>query len=59
LNALRLRGEVARLQEEYSRAYAMLENHERHCQECQYIAKVGGMDFESMANALDRRNPFS
>jgi hypothetical protein len=58
-NALRLRDKVARLQEEYGRAYAMLENHEQHCRECQYIAKVGGMDFESMANALDRRRPFS
>jgi hypothetical protein len=57
--ALRLREQVSRLQFEYERSYAVLENHERHCQECQYISKVGGLDFETMSNALNRRSPFS
>jgi hypothetical protein len=53
-----LRQEVTRLQRDYERAYAALEHHEHHCQECQYIAKVGGMDFESMSEAVIRRTPF-
>jgi hypothetical protein len=57
INALRLREELSRLQVEYEQAYAVLESHEQHCQECQYISKVGGLDFESMSNALSRRNP--
>jgi hypothetical protein len=58
IHALRLRQEVSRLQGEYERAYAVLEHHEHHCQECQYIAKVGGMDFESMSEAVIPRTPF-
>ena len=58
VNALRSRDELSRLQAEYERAYTSLENHEQHCQECQYISKVGGMDFESMSNALNRRPLF-
>jgi hypothetical protein len=46
--------QLKRLQDEYSRARATLESHEQCCQTCQYIAKVGGLDFESMANALNR-----
>ena len=56
--AQRSREEVTRLQLEYERAYAVLEHHEHHCQECQYIAKVGGMDFESMSEAVIHRTPF-
>lgn len=50
-----LREDVRRLQVEYERAYGVLEDHEHHCQECQYIAKVGGMDFETMSEAVIRR----
>lgn len=41
------------LQTNYARAYARLESHEHSCQTCQYISKIGGLDFESMYNALD------
>jgi hypothetical protein len=41
------------LQANYARAYARLENHEHSCQTCQYISKIGGLDFESMSSALD------
>jgi len=50
--------EVRQLQREYAGAYALLESHERYCQTCQYISKVGGLDFESMSNALNHRHPF-
>jgi hypothetical protein len=50
---------LKRLQENYARAYASLDSHEHSCQRCQYIAKIGGLDFESMSNALDRRGRFS
>lgn len=46
--------ELNRLQENYARAYALLESHEQSCGTCQYIAKIAGLDFESMANALNR-----
>ena len=49
-----LRSRVERLQKEYERAYASLEQHEHACQTCQYISKVGGLDFESMSAALNR-----
>jgi hypothetical protein len=55
----RLRAHVSRLKEEYARANALLESHERFCQTCQYISKVGGLDFESLSNALHRHGPFS
>jgi hypothetical protein len=42
------------LQANYARAYAQLENHEHSCQTCQYISKIGGLDFESMYLALDQ-----
>ena len=54
----RLRAQLQRLQEEYVRAYALLESHEKFCQTCQYISKVGGLDFESLSNALTRRHDF-
>ena len=46
--------ELNRLREDYARAYAMLESHEHSCSTCQYIAKIAGLDFESMASAIDR-----
>lgn len=45
--------EVKQLQREYAGSYVLLESHERYCQTCQYISKVGGLDFESMSNALN------
>jgi hypothetical protein len=50
----RHRVQLKRLQEQYSCACSMLESHEQRCQTCQYISKVGGLDFESMASALNR-----
>ena len=55
LGGARVRAELKHLQNEYARVYAQLESHEEFCQTCQYISKVGGLDFESMASALNRR----
>ena len=44
--------ELRRLQENYVRAYAVLDGHEHSCRTCQYISKIGGVDFESMSSAL-------
>ncbi len=52
LAKLRLRQELKHLQDDYARAYALLENHEHFCQACEYISKVSGLDFESMSSAL-------
>jgi hypothetical protein len=46
--------ELHHLQENYARAHAQLESHEQSCATCQYVAKVAGLDFESMSNALKR-----
>jgi len=54
-----LRAHVSRLKEEFARANGLLENHEKFCQTCQYISKVGGLDFESLSNALHQHYPFS
>jgi len=51
----RIREELKQFQEEYARTYALLEGHERNCPACQYVSKVGGLDFESMSNALNRQ----
>lgn len=51
------RGVVAdlkRLQANYTLAYAQLESHEHSCRTCQYIAKIAGLDFESLSDALNR-----
>jgi hypothetical protein len=45
--------ELRRLQENYARAYAVLDGHEHSCRTCQYIAKVAGLDFDSMSHALN------
>jgi hypothetical protein len=54
----RIRAQLQHLQDAYTRTHAQLESHEKLCQTCQYIAKVGGLDFESLSSALNRR-PFS
>jgi hypothetical protein len=45
--------ELKRLQSRYTRACASLENHEHACPNCQYVAKIAGLDFESLSSALD------
>ena len=44
--------ELKPLQENYARAYALLESHEHSCRTCEYISKIGGLDFDSMSSAL-------
>jgi hypothetical protein len=58
LGAPRIRGQLKRLQAEYARACALLETHERACVSCQYLSKVGGLDFESLSSALHQQRRF-
>jgi len=44
--------ELEQLQGKYLKTYALLEKHEQSCQRCQYISKIGGLDFESMSHAV-------
>jgi len=44
--------ELEQLQRTYVRTYALLEKHEQSCQRCQYLSKIGGLDFESMFHAV-------
>jgi len=46
--------ELKRLQENYARACALLDGHEHSCRTCQYISKIGGLDFDSMSTALSQ-----
>jgi len=46
--------ELRRLQTNYARAYALLDGHEHSCRTCQYISKIGGLDFDSMSAALSQ-----
>jgi len=48
----RVTAELRRLQSNYKRTYALLERHEHGCPDCQYVSKIGGLDFESMSSAL-------
>jgi hypothetical protein len=48
----RAAAEMKRLQSVYKRAYLCLERHEHSCPNCQYVAKIAGLDFESMSSAL-------
>jgi hypothetical protein len=59
LLGVRLRAHVSTLKQDYARANALLEDHERYCQTCQYISKVGGLDFESLTSALHKHYPLS
>jgi lipid II:glycine glycyltransferase (peptidoglycan interpeptide bridge formation enzyme) len=52
LAAKRAAAELQQLQSSYTSACSRLEIHERSCQTCQYISKIGGLDFESMSDAL-------
>jgi hypothetical protein len=45
--------ELKSLQANYTRAYTLLELHEHSCASCQYVSKIGGLDFESMSTALN------
>jgi hypothetical protein len=45
--------ELKSLQANYARAYSQLEIHEHSCATCQYVSKIGGLDFESMSSALN------
>jgi hypothetical protein len=54
----RLRGRLKRLQADYARVHAMLETHERVCLGCQYLSKVGGLDFESLSSAMGQQRRF-
>ena len=45
--------ELKRLQSQYTRACASLEQHEQECPNCQFVSKIAGLDFESMSSALD------
>lgn len=51
--------ELKRLRANYTKAYAVLESHEHSCRTCQYVSKIGGLDFESMANALNLQRRIS
>lgn len=44
--------ELEQLQGTYVKTYALLERHEQSCQRCQYVSKIGGLDFESMSHAM-------
>ena len=44
--------ELRRLQSNYKRAYTLLDRHEHGCADCQYVAKISGLDFECMSSAL-------
>ena len=44
--------ELEQLQGRYVKTYALLEKHEQSCQRCQYVSKIGGLDFESMSHAM-------
>lgn len=51
ISSLRISGELEQLQATYVRKYATLEKHEQSCRVCQYVSKIGGLDFESMSHA--------
>ena len=44
--------ELLRLQAKYARAYTTLQNHARHCPECQLASRIDGCDSENIANTL-------
>ncbi len=58
LGSPRMRVQLQRLQAEYAEAYTRLETHEGSCVVCQYISKVGGLDFESLSTALHEHERF-
>jgi hypothetical protein len=45
--------ELKHFQTNYAHACAMLEQHEQCCSTCQYVSKVAGLDFESLASAVN------
>lgn len=55
VGSLRISDELEQLQATYVRRYAALEKHEESCRVCQYVSKIGGLDFESMSHAVMAR----
>jgi len=52
VNSRNMSIELEHLQGTYVKTYALLEKHEQSCQRCQYVSKIGGLDFESMSRAV-------
>ena len=52
INTRNMSIELEQLQGRYVKTYALLEKHEQSCQRCQYVSKIGGLDFESMSHAV-------
>jgi hypothetical protein len=52
VNSRKMSIELEQLQGAYVKTYSLLEKHEQACQLCQYISKIGGLDFESMSHAV-------
>ena len=52
VNSRSMSAELEQLQGTYVRTDALLERHEQSCQRCQYVSKIGGLDFESMSHAM-------
>jgi len=48
--------ELLRLQANYAKAYAQLEQHKENCETCSFVSKIGRRDFAAVANSvLDRK----
>jgi hypothetical protein len=52
----RLARDLIQLRQNYARAHAQVDSHEQSCATCQYVAKIAGLDFESMSSALNRKS---
>jgi hypothetical protein len=46
---------LIQLRQNYARAHAQVDSHEESCATCQYVAKIAGLDFDSMSSALNHK----
>jgi hypothetical protein len=51
--------ELARLHTDYERAYSRLETHEKRCEICQFVSKIGGRNYSSASASASQKKHFA
>jgi hypothetical protein len=48
--------ELQMLQANYAKAYANLNKHDRHCELCQFVSRIGGRQYAAASNSGSEKN---
>jgi hypothetical protein len=51
--------DLLRLQAAFARAYSQLESHDRHCELCRFVSKIGSRNFSITSSPAMEKKPFA